>query len=263
MSFQRFSCLTFLFCFIFFPTFLRANDPKCPMPGNWKFAPEFSDEFNGTALDDAKWDPFNPGWTGREPGWFAKSNVTVKDGMLQLTARAENLPDIPKRYHTFTTAAVKSKQRVCYGYFEIRFQAMKSKASSAFWFYGTDPKHWTEIDVFELSGNHPKLNSTYFMNVHVMETPEDGKKHWNKGNNWVAPYRFADGFHTAGLLWTKDKIEWFVDGTSRFSLKNTHWHQKLNINFDSETMPEWFGLPDPAELPAEFKVDYIRAWKCE
>ena len=35
----------------------------------------------------------------------------------------------------------------------------------------------------------------------------------------------------------------------------------LNLNFDSETMPEWFGLPKKEELPAVFQIDYLRAWK--
>ncbi|MDO5582152.1 MAG: family 16 glycosylhydrolase [Planctomycetia bacterium] len=256
--FQRFVLMIWLLAA---PIAVFAQDPKCPIPGDWKFVPEFSDEFNGSKLDPGKWDPFNPSWKGRAPGWFSRENVAVKDGSLQLTARVEHVPNIPKRYHTFTTAAVKSKERVCYGYFEVRFRPMNSKASSSFWFYASDQDLWTEIDVFELCGAHPSMGSTFYMNVHVFITPEDGKKHWNKGSEWVAPYRFADDYHVAGLLWTKDKIEWFVDGVSRFSLKNTHWHQKLNVNFDSETMPKWFGLPEPAELPSTFYIDYIRCWK--
>ena len=44
-------------------------------------------------------------------------------------------------------------------------------------------------------------------------------------------------------------------------LENKHWHQELAMNFDSETMPEWFGLPDPDTLPSTFSIDYIRSWR--
>ena len=44
-------------------------------------------------------------------------------------------------------------------------------------------------------------------------------------------------------------------------MKNTHWHQPLTLNFDSETMPKWFGLPDPGTLPSTFSIEYVRAWK--
>jgi hypothetical protein len=44
-------------------------------------------------------------------------------------------------------------------------------------------------------------------------------------------------------------------------VENTHWHQPLNLMFDSETMPDWMGLPDDVDLPSTYKIDYIRAWK--
>lgn len=43
-------------------------------------------------------------------------------------------------------------------------------------------------------------------------------------------------------------------------MENTHWHQPLNMIFDSETFPDWFGLPDKKSLPATFSIEYIRSW---
>jgi hypothetical protein len=31
------------------------------------------------------------------------------------------------------------------------------------------------------------------------------------------------------------------------------------MNFDSETMPEWFGLPDKESLPSTFSIEYVRS----
>jgi hypothetical protein len=33
------------------------------------------------------------------------------------------------------------------------------------------------------------------------------------------------------------------------------------MNFDSETMPEWFGLPDKESLPSTFSIEYVRSWR--
>jgi len=44
-------------------------------------------------------------------------------------------------------------------------------------------------------------------------------------------------------------------------VENTHWHQELTLNFDSETMPEWFGLPNDGDLPSTYSIEYVRAWK--
>jgi beta-glucanase (GH16 family) len=98
------------------------------------------------------------------------------------------------------------------------------------------------------------------MNVHVFHTPTE-KKHWSKASTWKAPYRLADDYHTYGLDWSKESIKFYIDGVLRRTVKNTHWHQPLYLNFDSETMPKWFGLPKKENLPSTFSIDYIRAWK--
>lgn len=240
---------------------LPQDPPDCPLDGDWEFCEEFSDEFNDEKLDPQKWYDHNPTWTGRQPGWFAKENVRVADGMLQLTAKAETLPGLPDGYHDFTTAAVKSRERVLYGYFEVRSRPMNAGASSSFWFYAQDPDRWTEIDVYEMCGKSEKQEKIYHSNLHVFVTPEGGKKHTSDGRTWEAPFRFADDFHTYGLEWNEKEIRWYVDGKVVRTSENKQHHQALTINFDSETMPDWFGLPDPADLPATFMIDYIRCWK--
>ncbi|ADE53088.1 family 16 glycosylhydrolase [Coraliomargarita akajimensis] len=248
----------YLTCLIAIPTAVFAAPPE---GADWVPVPAMTDEFDGTELDASKWYDHNPTWMGREPGYFSKDNVAVYDGKLHLTAKAEQLDDLPKGYHSFTTAAVKSKTLIQYGYFEIKAKAMDSHASSAFWFYNHQPEEWTEIDVFEISGGSPKKQRTYHMTVHVFITPEDGKKHWQNGTTWEAPFRFADDYHVYGLEWDAETIKWYVDGELVRVLKNTHWHQPLTMNFDSETFPHWFGLPDASELPATYSIEYVRAWQ--
>jgi beta-glucanase (GH16 family) len=239
-----------------------AEKPGPPLEGKWKSIPELTDEFEGRALDAKKWHDHNPGWKGREPGFFSPKNVSVSDGKLHLTSRVETLPDLPKGFHTFTTAAVKSKALVKYGYFEMKCRPMKSQATSAFWFYNSTPEEWTEIDVFEICGAGGKWNNSYNMTLHVFHSPTE-KKHWQKGKRWDPPFVMADDYHVYALEWNKDVIKWWVDGKVVHEMKNTHWHQPLNMNFDSETMPDWFGLPDKASLPATFSIEYIRSWREE
>jgi beta-glucanase (GH16 family) len=232
-----------------------------PNPSQWQPLPAMTDEFDGTALDTDKWHATNPEWKGRQPGLFMPSNVTVRDGKLHITMRKETVPDAPQGYHTFTCGAVKSKTTALYGFFEARCKAMASRGSSAFWFYNSTPTWWTEIDLFEIGGKAPGHQRKVHMNVHVFVTPEDGKKHWSKADTWEAPFDLAADYHVYGLLWEKDRIAWYVDGVERRTLANTHWHQPLHLNFDSETMPDWFGLPDEKDLPSTFSIEYVRAWQ--
>ncbi|MFW6162103.1 MAG: family 16 glycosylhydrolase [Planctomycetota bacterium] len=232
-----------------------------PKEGAWEPMPALCDEFEGAELDAAKWHPNNPRWKGRQPGWFHTANVAVRDGTLHLTMKAEDLRDLPEGYHTFTSAAVQSKTRVRYGYFEIRSRAMDSKGSSAFWFYDHTPEIWTEIDVFEMGAGHPRHERIVHMNVHVFHTLVNPDRHWAKPEQWRAPWRLADGFHVYGLQWGPQQLKFFIDGQCVRTTKNSHWHQPLTLNFDSETMPKWFGLPDPENLPSTFSIDYIRSWR--
>jgi beta-glucanase (GH16 family) len=230
--------------------------------GKWvKYAP-MSDEFNGNHLDTKKWWPVNPEWKGRQPGWFDPDNVVVKDGCLQLTARKAEPVGMPKSegYHTYTTAAVKSKENTLYGYYEVRAQAMNSAVSSSFWFTGGDKERASEIDVFEIGGKSPGYERKMNITMHVWRTPEYDQ-HWGLGSFWLAPTNLADDFHVYGLDWDEKTIKVYCDGALVRTGPNTHWHQALTLNFDSETMPEWFGLPKDEDLPSTFRIDYVRTWK--
>lgn len=221
-----------------------------------------TDEFESAALDSEKWWPKNPGWLGRQPAYFWSENVIVFDGKLHLTMRRQEAPEMPKDkgYHTYTSAAVQSKGLVKYGYFEIKARPMKSHGSSSFWFYHSTPDLWTEIDVFEIGGRATGFERKVNMNVHVFKTPTE-KEHWSRHGVWVASSDLADDYHVYGFEWDKDKIKWYFEGVLVRWVQNTHWRQALTLNFDSETMPKWFGLPNDSDLPSTYSIEYVRAWK--
>ena len=231
--------------------------------GKWiKFEP-MSDEFDGEELNRSKWVLGLEWWKGRWPALFSEKNVAVSDGKLHLTMRKEKLPPEAEKlgYKDYTSAALHSKVRTVYGYFEVKAKPMNSGGSSSFWFHKGDTPGWqTEIDVFEIGGKAKGFERKYNMTLHVMETPNE-KKHWQVHQAWIAPWRLADDYHVYGLEWGKDKIKFFVDGVVVRSVENTHWHQPLFLTFDSETMPEWFGMPKDEDLPSTFSIEYVRAWK--
>ncbi len=236
--------------------------------GGWvKFEPMW-DEFEGPALDTNKWILGITGWQGRQPAWFNPTNVTVRNGQLHLTMRKEAVPpELAKRgYHDYTSAALHTRARSSYGYYEVKARPMNSGGSSSFWFTHEDhqanPGWSTEVDVFELCGKNPAKDRRYHMTLHVWQTPQE-KRHWQVGTWWEAPQRFAEDFHVYGFEWGRQEMRWYVDGVPVHTVQNTHWHQPLLLIFDSETMPEWFGMPNDDDLPSTFSVEYVRAWRAK
>lgn len=234
--------------------------------GGWVRFPEMWDEFNGPALDTNKWTVGMYWWQGRQPAWFSPNNVEVRDAQLHLTMRKESVPEQLKTrgYHDYTSAALHTKARSSYGYYEVKARPMNSGGSSSFWFQQEDQKlfpRWsTEIDVFELCGKSATHDRRYYMTVHAFSTPEE-KRHWQVGSYWESPTRFAEDFHVFGFEWDRAELRWYIDGVLVRTVQNTHWHQPLFLIFDSETMPEWFGMPDDADLPSTFSIEYVRAWR--
>jgi beta-glucanase (GH16 family) len=231
----------------------------------WIKVANFSDEFEGVALDTNKWTVGMAWWGGRQPAWFSASNVVVRNGQLHLMMRKEPVPEQLKDrgYHDYTSAALHAKTRCGYGYYEVKARPMNSGGSSSFWFQNVDqsafPKWSTEIDVFELCGKSAMHDRRDYMTVHLFSTPDE-KRHWQIGAYWESPKRLAEDFHVFGFEWDPAELRWFVDGALVRTVQNTHWHQPLFLTFDSETMPEWFGMPNDKDLPSTFSAEYVRAW---
>ncbi len=261
----------------------QAPSPACPMGEQWIFNPEFSDEFNGQqGLDNTKWWDFNPEWVGRKPAYFDRKNVSVINGMLQLTARVQNPDEVTienkvRGYDKFTTSIVKSKKRIKYGYFEARCKSMKAGVCNAFWLYDplNPPAKYREgsfseeIDIFEIFGHPAKKDyeRVYCTTVHRFCTPYvESIANFTqtslpkKGAQQRVPFDFYADFHLYAFLWTPTEMKWFIDGKEVFARDNDYYNTALHIMFDCEIMEGWVGLPDPADLPATFYIDYLRVW---
>ncbi|MFZ1937301.1 MAG: family 16 glycosylhydrolase [Thermoguttaceae bacterium] len=227
----------------------------------WVAFEPMSDEFEKKELDAKKWIVGMTWWKGRQPALFSDKNVTVSDGKLHLTMRKEKLPPEAEKlgYHDYTSAALHTKARTTYGYFEVKAKPMDSGGSSSFWFqHGSGPGVVTEIDVFEIGGRAKGFEHKYNMTLHAFN---DTPAHFSVGDAWIAPWRLADDWHVYGLDWSKKELRFFVDGVLVRSVENTHWRYPLYLTFDSETMPEWFGMPNDKDLPSTFSIEYVRAWK--
>ncbi len=236
----------------------------------------FSDEFNGSQLDENLWvpvyDPGNPG-DGLE-GMHA--NLAAEGGILRLIVGA-NLPKRPTKNGRAVTsiqtawltgpnetrgsrAAFAQK----YGWFEIRCRMPSgSGLHAAFWLLhwdvvnaGSWPKggdnRVSEIDVFEALGKETSPGRIHF-NVH---TSSSGHYEHRLG------FDPSLGFHTYALEWRESELVWYVDGIAVHTYHGpTPSSPMLVLLGLYQGASSWTGPVDPAmTYPKAFEIDYVRVY---
>ncbi|WP_282122230.1 T9SS type A sorting domain-containing protein [Algibacter mikhailovii] len=268
--------------------------------GGWILNGDFSDEFEGDALNKTRWHLqgescvgtpgcregkwFN-GFKGRWPAEFTPDNAWIEEGKLILETRWD--PDYPfldecdpngrvkfcygKNLNgdplPITTAAVNTLKEFTYGYMEIYSKAADAEITSSFWTIGGG----AEIDMFEMFGkyeNEGRKHKERELKFNMIE--------WNTGfepryDTFIkTDWRVADSFHVYGYEWDDTSITLYIDGVfiQRFTAADfnkgsgTEWFfttpERLWV--DQEVF-YWNGLPNEADLPAQFQIEYIRVWQ--
>jgi len=147
-----------------------------------------------------------------------------------------------------------------YGYFEISAKVPSGQGLwPAFWLLPQSGNWPPEIDVLELLGHDP---STYYVSAHW--TDADG----NHAYDTLAHSAGVDlslGFHAYGTMWTAQTITFYLDGEEICSIQTpTGMNEPMYLLAGLAVGGYWPGTPDATtRFPAEFQIDYIRAWALE
>ncbi len=267
--------------------------PEPPMGMRWVLNPEMSDEFNGTQLDKNKWLDYHPTWTGRVPGIFLPSQISVADGYMQI--RGEKLEEdiIVTNWrgeefaYNIACGAVVSRKTTFLGYYECRLKAAGTTMSTTFWFSndtavgpnGCD-KYSLEWDIQECIGRTGNFQGSWFANgmhsnSHYWYTDCGGTKHDYRSHPEI---RFSESelasenFHVYGGWWQDaTKASYYYDNgepkTHNFyhEITDTPFDRPMRMRLVSETYPfPWIELPNDAELADPSKnvayYDWVRGY---
>ncbi|HAN78653.1 MAG TPA: glycoside hydrolase family 1 [Bacteroidales bacterium] len=234
----------------------------------------WSDEFNVNGLPDAtKWsyDVGGHGWGNNELQYYTDKrteNARVADGKLIIEMRKEAYNG---KNYTSARLITKNKGDWKYGKIVVRAKLPKGKGTwPAIWMLPTEWKYgnggWPdngEIDNMEHVGYDPGR-------IH-------GTIHCKKYNHSIGTQKGAskvisdaqDAFHDYAILWSENKIEWFVDDQLYFTVLNEgkgweYWpfdkayHLILNIAMGGN----WGGAQgiDESITSATMEVDYVRVY---
>ncbi len=234
------------------------------------FADEFSDNSLGNAWAMCYWWVRDGGCTNESNGnlqWYMPDGVSVHDGTLRLTGRAEvvNAPD-RNRYEYVSGMVTTGREHddgpvgfsFEYGYVEARMRVPSGKGLwSAFWMLPITNESRPEIDVMEILGHVP---DTVEMHIHVEDS--SGTR-VSRGHDWVGP-DFSTSWHTYAVDWNADRIVWYVDGNERWRMSDSELvpAEPLYLIANLAIGGDWPGSPnDDTELPAVYEIDYIRVWQ--
>ena len=256
-------------------------------PKGWELV--WSDEFDGSSLDTAKWNIQTgdgtaegiPGWGNNELQSYQAGNISVSGGNLIITARQENAAD--GREYTSGRINTSGNLDFTYGRVEASVHAAGGQGLwSAFWMLPTDSAYGTwaaggEIDILEVFSRNPSPFTQAALHYGMS---------WPLNTFTYAKYEGidpADGFHVYAVEWDEQEIRWFVDGTHYYTVRqSTYWnyykdpdtnahvsgaesapfdrpfHLLLNLAVGGN-LP---GAPAPGALPGELRVDYVRVYEC-
>jgi beta-glucanase (GH16 family) len=158
-----------------------------------------------------------------------------------------------------------------YGRIEARMKLPESQGMwPAFWLLGNNivSVNWPacgELDVMEhIDGSNPQNWGYDWVQGSVHGTGLNGGTQYHP-----ASFSAAD-WHTYGMIWTRGKIEYYVDKPSNIYATFTPNSQPGTWPFDSgpefvilnlAVGGDWPGLPDATTVfPSEVEVDYVRLY---
>lgn len=252
----------------FTPNDSYSGAPVPPTGKKWEVIPLLTDDFNGSSLDNTKWQPTHPYWDGRDPSVYNTSNVFVGDGMLQLLSSVKNADKTGNWVHA---ACVTSQTRAATAgvgtYYEASIRGSDISMTSAFWLQGKT----TEIDVTENFGHTTKTGDYYVkQRSQMLSNTHSFSGGWN--NDIITP-KHADmptesdhRFYTYGVWWkNKDTVQMYLNGVLvNTLLPGEDFDEDQYMFFDTETF-EWQGLPTIEELRDPDRnmmyVNWVRSYK--
>lgn len=234
------------------------------------FTLKWADEFDDNKLNTTLWnyESGGSGWGNNELQNYTSSpkNSFVTSGYLVIEARKET---IGTNQYSSARLTTYGKKEFTYGRIDIRAKLPKGQGIwPALWMLGANFKTtpWPasgEIDIMEYLGH--QTNKIY------------GTIHWGNvgaqstqiSQGYVLPSgNFNEKFHVFSLIWTSDKMEWYVDDVKFLTANksqvngNYPFDKPFFLIFNVAVGGNWPGSPDATTVfPQRMIVDYVRVFQ--
>ena len=241
---------------------------------NWQLV--WSDEFNGTTLDNTVWAPVNmgTGFGNKELQYYSgrSQNLSVQNGNLVINALLGTYT-VGTTSWKYTSAKVSTQNLKSFLYGKIEARIKLPGAGNGTW-----PAFWTlgygswpscgELDICEFQGSAP---DQYQSNIHTQNY------NGTNGTNFhlVKPYPgISNDFHIWGIEWTPTtstapaKIKFFFDGVQYWTYNSLSvtaadypFNNQIYVILNLAIGGTMGGTVDDAIFPKQMLVDYVRYYQ--
>lgn len=234
----------------------------------------WSDEFDGTSLDESNWTPQTGGggWGNQEAQYYTdrSENLRVEDGCLVIEARKESYGG-----NEYTSARIysKGKREFTYGKLEANISLPSGVGTwPAFWTLGNRGS-WPncgEIDIMEHTGSVP---NRIFGTLHTLKDRSGSKS----SRAYTGISNIENNFHVYGVEWTKEEKS--GKDVIRFYIDNVVYSEQVEEVIDDDdywpfNRPNYFIInlalggtlggnihDDMFASPVLMKVDWVRVYQ--
>lgn len=233
----------------------------------------WGDEFDYTGKPDPKKWNYDIGarkWGNNEVQYYTEGlNVDVKDGLMVLQGRIEQYEDSPYTSCRMTTFDRKHFQ---YGRIAVKAKLPTSKGAwPAIWMLPVDIKSgsrtpWPKCGEIDIMEHVTKMMSTIHVSLHT-ELYNHVKR--TQRTHFEVVKGITEGFHEYAMDWTKDYIEFFIDGQSfkRWDKSESGYDTSISgwpfdkpyyLILNIAIGGSWGGEVGVDEYPCEFPIEYVR-----
>lgn len=241
----------------------------------------FDEEFDGDQLDRSLWKtalPWGPDTTingetqyfvnifGADPidySPFVFTGETMK--IMGTNTPANLLSSVNNKPYLSGVITTADYFEMTYGYVEMNARVAGGDGLlSTFYLFNQDYyKNKPEIDIVEYIGDRPdKSYQTYHYYDSNRTRHFSGEKHSSPTMESVVGGNLSAGFHKYSVLWEPGLVIWYIDDQEVRRLTGPRVSDEpMNIIAHLVVGSSWIGAPTSGVIPAEFEIDYIKAWQ--
>lgn len=237
--------------------------------GDWKLV--WSEEFDEPQIDTAVWSKI-PRWA---PEWARKMSpredlYDVRDGRLILRGKVNE--DLPTDSSKYITGGVYTKFKKGFhgGRLDVRARLHGARGAwPAIWLKPMEEWNYQwptggEIDIME----HLNHDSIVYQTVHSTWTQTLG--HGSTPPQGTTVAIDPEGFNTYSVEMTPDSLQFYVNGQPTLCYPRIDsldrsvqfpFDMPYYLLLDMQLGGNWVGPIDPADLPVEMEIDWVRYYR--